>query len=313
MIKNATLLTTYLIACFNFAFADLEINLTSQPPISYAPPEPVYQPTYKSAALSAGLSILFPGLGHAYLGDMKTAASLAGGTGLAYGAYELAEDPSVYVPSGILSNNTWMYSVYAAYRDARISNGVSLYRYKMPTDSLLDLASAPFRPSILKKPEVWGGLLGKLAVGIGVGYLRYRMTNHAHPPSDSTQHRITPYMALPIGIGEEALFRGYLQPQLSEAINPTAGIILSSLAFGAAHIVNTRGMDKQESQSYCTYIIPFLSCSGLYYGWMAKKNGSLKECVAVHTLYDFTLLCLSAAAGKESIFEDQVFSLSIPF
>lgn len=299
--------------------AAFDPTLTLQHPISYSPPDPIYQAPRKNATLAAGLSVLFPGLGHAYLGDMKTAGSLAGGASLAYSAAVLGRDKeeSIYISGAYTLQNTWAYGIYAAYRDARIANGQSSYSYKMPTENFTDLATAPFRPSILKKPEVWGGILGALTAAFSLGYLKYQnQKNAAHfaQPSFSASGRIVkPFMALPLGIGEEALFRGYLQPQLSEAFNPTAGIFLSSLAFGAAHLVNTEGMNKKETRDYCTYSIPFITTFGIYFGWLAHKNSSLKETVAIHTLYDFVLFSIGALAGEASASKDHGFTISIPF
>lgn len=302
---------------YSHEVASFDSYSTLQNSTSYSPSEPIYKAPYKSAALAAGMSIFVPGMGHAYIGDMKTAGCLIGGVGCSFGAGSLGKDPAVHIPGSCLMSNTWMYGVYAAYRDARIFNGASHYSYKkMPHDSLFDLATAPFRLSILKKPEVWGGVLCKLTAGIGVLYLYSQMAMHSGIPVHSSRgSSVMPFMAFPIGIGEEALFRGYLQPQISEAFgSPAAGLILSSFAFGGAHLLNTLNMDEQDRRDYCTYSIPFLICSGFYYGWLANKNCSLKEAVAVHALYDFTLFGLGAAfGGEDSIWEKHDFSMSIPF
>jgi membrane protease YdiL (CAAX protease family) len=281
--------------------SSFEPSFNMQPPISYASPEQIYKSPYKNAALAAGLSALFPGLGHVYIGDMKTAGCLAGGTGLAMSAAAIASetDDAIYVSGAYTAQNTWAYGIYAAYRDARKMNGSSGYSYKMPKDSLSDLVAAPFNLKILKKPEVWGGVLGALTAAVGVGFLYNYTSSHTTPPSLSARgNNVMPLMALPVGIGEEALFRGYLQPQLSEVFNPTAGIALSSLAFGAVHLINTQGMTKYERNKYCTISIPFITCFGAYFGWLAHKNSSLKESVAVHTLYDFVLFSIGALADN---------------
>lgn len=291
-------------------------EIFQQEAIRYAPSEPIYTHSYKNAALAAGLSALFPGLGHVYIGDMETAGCLAGGTLVANGVAISPGSPYEFSYfSAQTAYNTWMYGIYSAYRDARIMNVGRSYSCKMPTDSLLDLAYAPFNPRILKKPEVWGGVLGALTASVGVGMLAKYSSSHQKPPSLSVSGgNLKPFVALPVGIGEEALFRGYLQTQLSEVFNPTAALALSSLAFGAIHFTNTLGMDEYEKRTYCTYSIPFITCFGLYFGWLAQKNGSLKECVAVHTLYDFILFSIDALALEEaSTSKEHGFSVSIPF
>src|SRR5579872_527644 len=90
----------------------------------------------KSPALAVGLSAVFPGLGHVYLGEKITAAGLMGTTlaslgGVSYSATH--EKP--LIPSLLALQTVWSYGMYASYRDARKFNGNSGYSYKMPSDS----------------------------------------------------------------------------------------------------------------------------------------------------------------------------------
>ncbi len=274
---------------------------------------PVLDTKLKSPAIAAGLS-LFPGLGHAYLGDMKTAGAFAGsfgsGVGVAF-SQQLNEQSSLSVL--LTAQNLLQYNVYAAYRDARAQPGMTGYSYKMPTDSLKDLVYAPFNLSVLKKPEVWGGILGGLVLAGGIGYLAKQSSSCIHLRA-SASPSLSPLVALPVGIGEETFFRGFLQPALSEKLTPTGGIIGTSLAFGAIHAFNARGFSKKEKRAYYTFGLPFLSVAGSYFGYLAHKNGSLKESVAVHVWYDFILLGLAAldSAYTASIGDTGV-SMSIPF
>lgn len=262
-------------------------------------PVPITMQTKKSPYLAVGLSSLFPGLGHVYLGDMKTASGLMGSAAVGMGAIPFAmRSEETLVSLAMAVQTSWTYGLYSAYRDVRIFNGESNYRYKMPRDTFGELAFAPFSWSVIKKPEVWGGFLGTLAVAAGVGYFSHTKDWRIH--SLSSRHRIMPLHALPIAISEESLFRGFLQSQISEAINPTAGIILSSVAFGAAHIPNGFSMHPEERKSYYAFGIPMITLSGAYMGWLSYKNSSLKESVALHMWYDFLLLSIGALATLES-------------
>lgn len=297
-----------------------EINLKHPTTtISYPPLEPHYEAPPKTASpnVAALLSMLYPGLGHAYLGDMKTAGYLAGGATLATGTsvYGISiHDQTLFNSGSVISGNTWNYGVYAAYRDARMANGSSGYSYKMPQDSFIDLLSAPFRPSILKKPEVWAGTLGALLAASSVVYFAYAESSiQPRNLSASGASGLHPIVALPVGIGEEAFFRGYLQSQLCEMCHPVIGITLSSLIFGAAHIGNAMGLPRKDRNRYYAFSLPLISALGGYCGWLTHKNNSLKEAVAVHTLYDFALFSISAAAQEASIGEEKEFSISIPF
>lgn len=280
-------------------------------------PMPALMPAHKSPFAAVGLSWLFPGLGHVYLGDMSTAGGLSGSAGLELGIGLLSfPSRSVRDASLITLQKTWEYGIYAAYRDVRLHNGNIGYSYKMPTENLADLTAAPFQWSVLKKPEVWGGFLGAFAVAIGVSQLAGPKNTHSKEVrihKVSTGRKISPWVALPVGVGEEAFFRGYLQPAFSEMTNPTGGIILSSLAFGAAHIPNGLAIEKQDRKHYYKVGIPFITAFGAYFGWVAHKNQSLKEGVALHTWYDFTLFALSAAVTETAVTGQPTVHVMIPF
>lgn len=268
---------------------------------------PVYR-KQKSSFISVGLSMLVPGLGHAYLGDYKTASALFGSFAV-LANFEIKPVKFIEEYNFVSSSNIWSYGIYAAYRDVRAYNGNRGYLYPMPTENLNDLALAPFRLSVLRKPEVWGGFLGALAVAVGINYF-YQIK---HSPSASIIPKdISPLQAFPVGIGEEALFRGYLQSRLSETFTPWGGIAISALAFGAMHIPNAQLLAHEERKDYYRYSIPVITAAGVYFGWMTYKNTSLKESVAMHSWYDFVLflsasLANSAAIGKPS------FALSFSF
>ncbi len=261
----------------------------------------------KSSFLAVSLSTLMPGLGHVYLGDMKTAGSLIGVTGLGVGGATFLHSKET---SFVTLQNTWCYGIYAAYRDVRLYNGQSGYSYKMPMDSFDDLAGAPFSLKILRKPEVWGGLLGKFALAFTVAYFALPKES-AH--SYSWKGGLKSFVAFPIGLGEESFFRGFLQSRLSETFTPIGGIILSSLLFGAVHIPNAHGLAPENRRGYYTFGIPLITLGGAYYGWLTYKNQSLRESVALHTWYDFILMTLGSLAGQAAITGGAKWVLGLPF
>src|SRR5207253_3438 len=65
------------------------------------------------------------------------------------------------------AQNIWFYGVFAAYRDARLMRGDIGYRHPVARETLGQLASAPFRPRIWKRPWFWAGL--PLMLGAAVG------------------------------------------------------------------------------------------------------------------------------------------------
>ncbi len=280
------------------------------------PSSPILQPDVKNPLIAAGLSLV-PGLGHAYLGDRQTAGGLIGSAAVGHSLFlsqyynDSFYDESLYLSSLTFAQTTEFYGIYAAYRDARQRIGMSGYTYKMPTDSLLSLARAPFDLQILKKPEVWGGIVGALGLAIGTIWIAYPSEARIHAKASTST--AMPILALPIGIGEETFFRGFLQSELSEHLTPLGGIAVSSLAFGAAHIPNAFTIDRSMRWRYYAFNIPLITGLGAYFGYLTHKSGSLKESVAVHTWYDFILMASDALISYSASTGRPGFATSIPF
>lgn len=278
----------------------------------FLPTAPPVNPNRKSAFVAVGLSYLLPGLGHVYLNDYKTASgifsSAASGISLSYLPEMGYSDRQNLVAT---AGNIWIYGIYAAYRDVRNFNGNVGYYYKMPQEQFADLAFAPFQFSVLKKPEVWGGLLGTMAAAAGVSYLAYSSLPESRVLM-SHSINLSPLVALPVGIGEEAFFRGFLQSLLAESVGPTAAIALSAATFGVAHIGNAFYLPAEHQWRYFAFSLPLITSFGAYAGWVTQKNHSLKESVALHTWYDFILLALDAWATRAAIGRTDV-ALALPF
>ncbi len=277
----------------NEEIAQLDISLISEPVsiTEFEIPEPRLNLKNKSPVLAATLSIV-PGLGNFYLGDFETSSFILSSMGTAVaGMYT----PSYFIQesSSLTIQTVWAYGFYSSYRDARIYRENAGYDYQMPTDSFAEIALSPFSPSILKKPEVWGAVLVDLALAITL--VHFTSPRDAHIQL-STGPEMNPLFAFPVGISEETFFRGFLLPFFSEYFTPTGGIILSSIAFGAAHIPNARYMTREDARSYYALNIPLITLTGAYLGWLTYKNNSLKEAVAYHSWYDFIVFSLVSLA-----------------
>jgi membrane protease YdiL (CAAX protease family) len=302
---------------FSEELVNLDISSLIQQPVTQKevqlPPPAADSLQYKSSFMTMALSFIFPGLGHAYLGDVSTAGGLIGTTGLGigtdsfWGSNELIESTS-----GLTIETAWLYGMYAAYRDVRIYNRQSGYLYKMPTDSFLDLTLAPFNWNIIKKREVWCGLLVSLGIAMIADYFAFPNKAHIQPYA-SMERLISPLTAFPVGIGEEAFFRGFLMPRLSETFTPWGGIVLSSLLFSASHIFNAEDFSRQDRKSYYSVVLPLLAVSGIYDGWITHKNCSLKESVAMHAWYDFVLFAIDSIAGESIMKKPSSFCISFSF
>jgi membrane protease YdiL (CAAX protease family) len=189
------------------------------------------------------------------------------------------------------------------------------YKYKIPNEQFDELSKSPFNYKVLKKKEVWGGTLALLAGGIGVSYLRDKLTNKIDIKKSlkvSSKYAY-PIVAFPIGFSEEILFRGFLQPSLNEILTPTGGVIASSLIFGAAHLSNASNWSNRDRINYYRFSIPYITLAGAYFGYISYKNNSLKEAIAVHSWYDFVLFALNSIDFGSTIVKRPSFSFGFSF
>ena len=269
-----------------------------EPPIIESP-KPEIKIKSKSSFWAVGLSMLYPGAGHMYLGEYQKAAGLAGTTAASYSSYEETNGKTKQV-SGVIFQNTWFYSSYAAYRDVRNFNEQRGYKYPMPQDSLEDLIKAPFQWSVVSKKEVWGGILGFLTAGAVVSYYAFPETAIHFPLATQDNPSMPPIMAFPVGIGEESFFRGFLQSTLMEYTSPIPAIFGSSLCFGLVHIPNAEHLPENQRKVYYTAAVPLITVFGGYMGWLTHKTGSLKYSTAIHSWYDFIVFSAAASAKKDS-------------
>ena len=84
-------------------------------------------------------------------------------------------------------------------------------------------------------------------------------------------------ISLIAGVGEEALFRGVLQPLAAGWVGAIPALLAVSVLFGVAHYL---------SHSYAIYATGM----GLYLGAIQLWTGNLFVAAAVHALYDFVAL-----------------------
>lgn len=84
-------------------------------------------------------------------------------------------------------------------------------------------------------------------------------------------------VALLAGLGEEALFRGFLQQGLAGALGEPLAICLAALAFGAAHAM---------SRAYAV----IATVIGAYLGIAYAYTDNLMVSIIAHALYDFVAL-----------------------
>lgn len=84
-------------------------------------------------------------------------------------------------------------------------------------------------------------------------------------------------VSLLAGFGEEALFRGVLQPLAGRWTTPWVGLVVVSILFGLAHCL-----------SWLYFILAALI--GLYFGILANTFDSVTVPAVTHSFYDFIVL-----------------------
>ncbi len=241
----------------------------------------------------AGLaSLIVPGLGQAAVGDYETGAAHFGVFAVSlYTAQVYEKKPDFlderrrYDDAGNrefinrttlkydyalrLAADTALYSSYGAYRDARQRNNAG-YRTPAPSESLADLALAPFSFEYLTRfttfiplaIQAWGAFSSKN------GYAIYR----AEDVSVRDLHVFNAVANEMTAVGEEAFFRGFLNNEFSNRYGDNVGLGLSSAVFGLAH--TGQGQTANALQA---------AAAGLYLGWMHQRNGfQIGEGVALH-------------------------------
>lgn len=281
----------------------------------------------KRPGTAAGLSLLCPGCGHFYLGKhaqgaalLGSTATLLGGAALSLRGQEIALDggsDSAKVPAGLLlattAQNLWFYSIFDAYRSARVARKDYGYKHEITREGLGELASAPFRPGVLKSPWVWLGVPAALLGGIVVSFAlegddiedvpsifdvkRVNFFGHKLRRGRGFAAGSAYYGGLfaSVGVGEEALFRGVIQTEMEERFGPTAGLVVASAIFGSIHAFNFL-----DDPGTIAIAVPVITVLGSSLGLAYQRTGhKLSTSIAMHFWYDFLLSVTAFAVDPE--------------
>jgi len=271
-------------------------------------------PPYKNPTLSGLFSLVIPGAGHAYQGKWGKAGIFAGiEAGLLTSALtmkvETRNDDMLRANLSRVFLNTHFYNVYASYQDARISNKNKNYNTPISKRSVVDLLTAPVNLDIITRPT----FLLPMGIISGLVGLRLIVANGNSGVDTSTEKKIwgTSILAAQstgIGLGEEAFFRGYLQPEFTDLFGKEwLGILSQALVFGAAHY-NSGGVTLEQKLQK----VLFTSWSAIYGGWLfAKNKQDLRENIAIHAWWDFIILGSMFLTQGEAA--PIVYSVTLPF
>jgi hypothetical protein len=250
------------------------------------------EPANADPALAGIASLFIPGLGQASNGDYGEAAAHFGVFAVSvYGmVYYSGKDDFLdederfdesndrefinrttlkYDYAARLATDTMLYSSYAAYRDARARDN-SGYRMSAPHESLTDLAVAPFSWQYLARPTTFIPLAIQ-AVGVFSSSFDYRI-DRADDVSKNDLYVFNFVANEMTAVGEEAMFRGFLNSEFSDRFGNIEGLLMSSAIFGLAH--TGQGQTANALQA---------GLAGLYLGWVHQRNGfEVGEGVALH-------------------------------
>ena len=285
---------------------------------------------------AALFSLLLPGPGHIYLGDVEEGLLLLGvETALLFSSIlfdlyafdNLLNDEEENSFRNFFSNPPLVAAVelpllsgYLAYRRAREKNHNIGYKQPLPDESVMDLAKAPFDLSIIAKPDFFlpfifhfgavlllqsaifpdsGGTSSDQRAGDGVHVYGTHLPSSIGYPLGEAGLWLS---CTAVSMGEEALFRGYLQSELEERFGKRLGWLSASALFGALHIPNGTTTKERMFASLSAFT------GGLVMGYFYQKEGySLRKSIAYHTWWNFSLTTINFLQNpKDSIISGNI-------
>lgn len=173
---------------------------------------------------------------------------------------------------------------FTTYRNYRADES---HTPSLSSQSIAGLSLSPFRWKYLKEPDVYIPLLITAGVSFldepqGPSLFKLQSINWFGGDVSPTTAGIGSALLETVGfallaVAEEGFFRGVLQTELSERVNPNFGLIASSLLFGLGHY-------QLHGLAYSLRA----TVGGLYLGWRFKESGyDLGHSIAIHFYIDF--------------------------
>ena len=171
-----------------------------------------------------------------------------------------------------------------------------MYGSMMPALLLLLVAlrlgkgKAPIYLGGMRGPRRWGlGIAVGLALPLPALLVAWALGNVSiHTATDSILLAPTLAILAVAALSEELIFRGYLLGVLERWMPAWAALLVSSLAFGAAHAANP-GM-----RGFSAYLLGLLgvAVAGLGLGLLTQRTGSLWASWGVHLAWNLSIGCL---------------------
>lgn len=235
----------------------------------------------------AGLgSLVVPGLGQGFqkrFGHAAAHTTLWMGTGV--GAASLADEPD-YLDLDqrtddkrqiIYYNRTTYYSdlLSTVSFDTQLFSAYDAF-YRGQGQSAQELFTAPFRPTYFKRLTTWIPIAVRAALIFDSGENDWAIvTDDSIGAGEIAAGNTVRYGA--VAVGEEALFRGVANEQLTRYWGSFWGVAASSALFGLAHSGEAGSADTAAAAGF-----------GAYLGWLHVRNDyDLGEGVAIHFWWNF--------------------------
>lgn len=177
-------------------------------------------------------------------------------------------------------------SAYHSFRHStRLRQREGEFAFLTDQEEPLDLLLAPFAFKELTKPTTFIPLL--VLTAVGMAELSEQNKSHAFNSDDLV---FTGGISYNAGVGEEALFRGWIMPNLRQSMGSDFWSNASqSLIFGVAHY--------SERNRFPIFQV----VSGYYLGWLTQRNGwSLQQAAFLHTWWDLLAIGIELASSKDS-------------
>ncbi|MAF91092.1 MAG: CPBP family intramembrane glutamic endopeptidase [Bdellovibrionota bacterium] len=244
-------------------------------------------------------SWLLPGLGQYIQGNWQAGLtySLSAAAGLSmYNAEEDNVDHSISDPfryfdenmqRRVIGSKTYDFagslSAYQSFRSrikAYDNTGDFAFIEDSGNDEVGDIMLAPFDFSHIKKKTTWIPML--VILGLGSQFLassedtQDQSNDNNRPIGDASSLFSGSLLSYQAGVGEEALFRGFLQPYLRYKTKSNLyANISTSIIFGALHYSSDNPFPIAQA------------AMGYYLGWLTQRNGwSIRESAFIHTWWD---------------------------
>jgi len=275
---------------------------------------------YPSPAAAALLATFFPGMGQLYLGDEEAAANTVAAEAALFGGALIAPDSSEpgealrITPRNLalqVAIQSHVYSIYAAYRDARLAAPDRAYRSQVHDHDVTHLLLAPFRPAAVLSPEVILPVASLVLAALGPALFSNSTLFHVdgieilgqtmHPGwALAAQTPVHGTLSLGAAVSEEALFRGMLQSGMLEWWSPPTAIAGQAFVFGVSHIPNAFQLGVRDPIYHATLQATVTALLGGWMGYLAYEDrGDLARAVAFHFWYDILVMTLGFMAAPE--------------